>query len=184
MKQGLLILLCLTVVGLVLSYLSEQILPLGFGVTVLWLGILVIANGSLWFGAWGVAAGVLFPFLASQLNGLTLDDSVTAIVPNLLDGLIPALAFRRLGADPALQDRRSLTLYLIWTVVVPSALSGALAAWSWLRLGKVDGATFRLLALDWSLSNMAVLIVLGIPAAALLTPVFRDRGWLVEGWWR
>jgi len=40
------------------------------------------------------------------------------------------------------------------------------------------------LALDWSLSNMAVLIVFGIPAATLLTPIFRDKGWLVAGWWR
>lgn len=37
----------------------------------------------------------------------------------------------------------------------------------------------RLPALDWSLSNVMVLAVRGIPAAYLLTPVFRERGWLV-----
>ncbi len=184
MKQRPLILLCLTLVGLVLSYLSEHVLPLGYGVTVLWLGVVVIVNGSLWFGAWGILAGIVFPFLAGQLNGLAVQDSLMAIIPNLLDGLIPALAFRSCRADPALQDRRSLKLYLIWGAVLPSALSGVLAAGSWLVLDKVDAAGFRLLALDWSLSNMAVLIVFGIPAATLLTPIFRDKGWLVAGWWR
>jgi hypothetical protein len=29
-----------------------------------------------------------------------------------------------------------------------------------------------------------VLIVLGIPSAYLLTPLFRQRGWLVAEWWR
>jgi len=184
MKQGPIILLCLTLVGLVLSYLSELILPLGLGVTVLWLGILVIANGSIWFGGWGIVAGALFPFMAGQLHGLELQDSLLAVVPNLLDGVIPALVFRHFAADPTLQDRRSLKLYLLWVVAVPSVLSGVLAAWSWLLFGKVDVATFRLLAFDWSLSNMVVLTVLGIPLAALLTPVFSDKGWLVEGWWR
>ncbi len=118
------------------------------------------------------------------MNGLALQDSLTALIPNLLNGLIPALVFRYCRADPALQDRRSLKLYLIWAAVLPSGLSGLLAAGAWLLLDKIDEAGFRLLALDWSLSNMAVLIVLGIPSAAMLTPLFRDKGWLVEDWWR
>jgi hypothetical protein len=77
-----------------------------------------------------------------------------------------------------------MTAYVLWAVAVPAALSGVLAAGSWVMVGKADWPTFRLLALDWSLSNMAVLIVLGIPAASLLTPLSRERGWLVEGWWR
>jgi len=77
-----------------------------------------------------------------------------------------------------------MTAYALWAVVVPSLLSGTLAVGVWVLIGKIDWPTFRLLALDWSLSNMVVLIVLGIPAAYLLTPLFRRRGWLVAGWWR
>jgi len=178
--RGPIILLCLTVTGTVLAYLSERLLSVGYGVTVLWLGAAVIANGAVWFGRWGVAAGVLFPFLAGQLQGLDLDDSLSALLPNLIEGVMPALAFRWLHADPALSDRRSQIAYVMWAAVLPSMLGGTLAAWFWLVLNKIDGASFRLLALDWSLSNMAVVIIFGFPAAYLLTPVFRQRGWLPE----
>lgn len=182
--QGPVIVLCLIVVGASFAYASESLLPLGYGLAVLWLGAVVIASGSIWFGGWGVVAGILFPFLAGRLEGVDTQTCLLAVLPNLLEGLIPALAFRRLGADPALQDRRSLTAYILWVVIVPSLVGGVLAAWFWLKLGKIDQAAFRLLAFDWSLSNMVVLIVFGFPALYLLTPAFRQRGWLVEGWWR
>ena len=182
--QGPVILLCLIVVGTALAYASERVLPLGYGVAVLWLGVVVIANGSIWFGGWGVAAGILFPFLAGWLEGMDPQTALLAVPPNLLEGLIPALAFRRLGADPALHDRRSLTAYILGAAVVPSLMGGVMAAWFWLRLGKIDGDAFRLLAFDWSLSNMVVLIVFGIPAIYTLTPALRQRGWLVGSWWR
>src|SRR5579859_3935952 len=183
-REGPVILLCLTLIGMILAYLSERMLPLGYGVALLWLGVVVTANGSIWFGGWGVAASALFPFLAALLQGGTAEDSALAILPNLLNGLVPAVVFRRLHADSALHDRRSMIAYILWAVAVPWVLSGTLAAGSWVLLGKVDWSTFRLLALDWSLSNIVVLIVLGIPAAYVLTPVFRERGWLVAGWWR
>ena len=182
--QGPIILLSLIAVGTVLAYLSEKTLPLGFGVTALWLGIVVTANGSIWFGGWGVLAGVLFPVLAGQLQGLDLDDSLLAVLPNLLAGFIPALAFRRAGVDPALHDRRSVAAYGIWAVAAPSLASGVLAALSWWLAGKADLTAVFFIAFDWSLSNMVVLAVLGIPAAYALTPVFRRHGWLVRGWWR
>jgi hypothetical protein len=182
--QGPVILLCLIVAGAALAYLSERMLPLGYGVAVLWLGAVVIANGSIWFGAWGVVAGILFPFLAGRLEGADPQAVSLAVLPNLLEGLIPALAFRRLHADPALQDRRSLVLYAVWAVAIPSLVGGVLGAWLWMLAGRIDGPTFRLLAFDWSLSNMVVLIVFGFPALYLLTPILRQRGWLVGSWWR
>lgn len=183
-RKGPVIVLCLIVVGLIVASLSELLMPLGYGVALLWLGVAVIANGGIWFGGWGVLAGVLFPFLSAQFQGFSLEDSLSEILPNLVDGLIPAFAFRHLGTDPALQDRRGVSAYMIWVVVVPSLLSGALVGGSWILIGKADWGAIRLLALDWSLSNMVVLTVLGFPALYLLTPVFRRRGWLVEGWWR
>ena len=182
--RGPIFLICLTVIGGVLAGLSERLLPLGYGVTALWLGAAVIANGSIWFGGWGVLAGMLFPFLAGQMQGVDLEDSLSAVLPNLIEGLIPALAFRHGHADRALHDRRSAVLYVIWAVVVPSLCGGLVAAWFWRLLDKASWSTFRLLAFDWSLSNMVVLIAFGFPLAYLLTPALRARGWQVLGWWR
>jgi integral membrane sensor domain MASE1 len=182
--QGPVILLCLIVAGAALAYLSERLLPLGYGVAVLWLGAVVIANGSIWFGGWGVVAGIIFPFLAGWLEGADPQLVALAILPNLIEGIVPAAAFRLLGADPALQDRRSLIVYALFGVIGPSLAGGVLGSCLWLLTGRIDERTFQLLALDWSLSNIAVLIVFGFPAAYLLSPAFRERGWLVSGWWR
>lgn len=182
--QGPIFLICLVVIGTALACASEWLLPLGYGVTALWLGAAVIANGSIWFGGWGVIAGVLFPFLAGWLQGVELDDSLSAVLPNLIEGLLPAIAFRFGHADKALHDRRSAILYVIWAAVVPSLFGGLVAAWFWVLLDKASWSTFRLLAFDWSLSNMVVLIAFGFPAAYLLTPALRARGWQVSGWWR
>ncbi len=183
-RKGLCIVICLTVIGTALAYLSERLLSVGYGVTVLWLGAAVVANGGIWFGAWGIAAGVMFPFLAGQLQELPIEDGLSAVLPNLIEGLMPALAFRWLAADPALSDQRSQAAYAVWAALLPSVTGGVLAAWFWVVLGKADPDTFRLLALDWSLSNTAVVLIFGFPAAYLLTPILRERGWLVQGWWR
>jgi len=183
-RRGLAILLSLTVIGTALACLSERLLSVGYGVTVLWLGAAVIANGGIWFGAWGVVAGMLFPVLAGQIQGLDLEDSLLTLLPNFIEGLVPAAVFRGLRADPALSDRRSQIIYALWAAVLPSAVGGTLAASFWLLLEKADWPAFRLLALDWSLSNMAVVLIFGFPAAFVLTPLLRERGWLVEGWLR
>lgn len=174
----------LTVVGLALAASSSLSLPLGFGVAEFWLGIAVVVGGSLWFGAWGVIAAALFPFLSSLLIGLDLPHSLAVIPANLLEGLIPALAFRLTAADPALHDSRSVWIYALWAVVIPSVLGALFTAGAWIALGEVEWRTFALLGFDWAVSNSLVLIVIGFPLIYLLTPILRERGLLISGWWR
>ena len=176
--------LALTVIGLALAASSSLSLPLGFGVAEFWLGIAVVVGGSLWFGAWGVAAAALFPFLSSLLIGLDLPHSLAVIPANLLEGLIPALAFRLTRADLALRDRRSVRIYALWAVAIPSVLGALLTACAWTALGEVEWQTFAVLGFDWAVSNSLVLIVIGFPLIYLLTPVLRERGLLISEWWR
>lgn len=175
----------LILVGILLAYPSGFILPLGYGVTIFWLGILVVANGSIWFGVWGVISAALFPALTSLIL-LDVDIAhIVAMLPaNTLEGLIPAVAFRLLRADPGLQDRRSLVVYGLFAIVIPSAVGGWLTGRLWLLLDISDRETLSMLSVDWALSNMLMLVVFGIPAMVLLTPLLRRRGLLVEGWLR
>jgi hypothetical protein len=182
--KGPLITGALILLGLVLAASSSLSLPLGFGVAEFWLGIAVVVGGSLWFGGWGVIAAALFPFLSSLLIGLDLPQSLAVIPANLLEGLIPALMFRRAGADFGLRDARSVRLYVVWAVIVPSLLGAMITAGIWTALGDAEWQTFALLGFDWAVSNSLVLIVVGFPLIYLLTPILRERGLLVSGWWR
>ena len=173
----------LILVGLVLAASSSLSLPLGFGVAEFWLGIAVVVGGSLWFGGWGVIAAVVFPFVSSLLIGLDLLHSLAVIPANFLEGLIPVVMFHQTGADAALRDARSVKVYVLWAVAIPSVLGAMLTAGAWIALGDTEWQTFALLGFDWAVSNSLVLIVVGFPLLYLLTPVLRERGLLVSGWW-
>jgi hypothetical protein len=176
--------LLLIVIGLALATSSSLSLPLGFGVAEFWLGIVVVVGGSLWFGGWGVIAAALFPFFSSLLIGLDLPHSLAVIPANLLEGLIPALAFRLTAADPSLHDKASVKIYGIWAVVIPSMVGAFLTAGIWTMLGDVEWRTFALLGFDWAVSNSLVLIVIGFPTLYFLTPILRERSLTITGWWR
>lgn len=173
----------LIVLGLALAAGSSLGLPLGFGVAEFWLGIAVVVGGSLWFGGWGVIAAAVFPFLSSLLIGLDLVHSLAVVPANLLEGLIPAMMFRWRDADPALRDSDSVRLYVLWAVAIPSILGALITAAAWIALGDAEWRTFAVLGFDWAVSNSLVLIVVGFPLLYLLSPVLRERGLLIRGWW-
>lgn len=173
----------LVLVGLVVAAGSSLSLPLGFGVAEFWLGIAILVSGSLWFGGWGLIAAALFPFLSSLVIGLDLTHSLAVLPANFVEGLIPAIAFRRTGSDPALHDARSVRIYALWAIVIPSALGGLLAAGALTFLDQTDWRNFALLGFDWAVSNILVLIVIGFPLLYLMTPILRERGLLMSSWW-
>jgi len=176
--------LVLIAIGMALAAISNFAIPipLGFGIVEFWLGIVAIVSGCIWFGGWGVIAASIFPSLTSYLLGLDTRYCLAVIPSNLLEGLIPAMAFRMAAADPALGDRRSLIIYGVWAIVVPSLLGGFLASTMWKAMGEVDWQGFALLGLNWALSNSLLLVLAGIPLARQLTPALRARGWLISGW--
>jgi hypothetical protein len=175
--------LVLIVLGMILGGLSGVALPLGFGVAQFWLGIAVLVSGCIWFGGWGVIAAVVFPFLTSIAMHIALRDCLAVIPSNLIEGFLPALAFRVTGADQALHDKRSMKIYALWAVLVPSILGGSLSAGVWIAMGEADWQTFALLGFDWAVSNCLILLVIGFPLLYLLTPILRERGLLNSGWW-
>jgi len=181
--QGAFITLILVLVGLFLAASSSLGLPLGYGVPEFWLGIVVLVGGSIWFGGWGVIAAALFPFLSSLLIQLDLVHSLAVIPGNVLEGLIPAYAFRSMAADPALRDARSVRVYVLWSTLIPSLLGGLVTSSLWILIGDADWHTVALLGFDWAVSNSVVLIVVGFPMLYILTPHLRERHWLVRGWW-
>ncbi len=59
----------LITIGFVVGAFGSVSFPLGFGVNFFWTGIVVQQIGSIWFGAWGVIAGVIFPFFSNSMVG-------------------------------------------------------------------------------------------------------------------
>lgn len=173
----------LILIGAIVGAFGSISFPLGFGVNFFWTGIAVQQVGSIWFGAWGVLAGVIFPFFSNALAGTPFYVSAAYIPANLVQSLLPAWAFRRFKADPALSSGRDAAILL--SAMILSNAFGAL--WSPLVVlrgyGLLETQSVPLYVWGWFAGNMMAGLVFNfILLKALSRSVMRLRTF-VRGWW-
>ena len=113
-------------IGFVVGAFGSISFPLGFGVNFFWTGIAVQQVGAIWFGAWGVIAGAIFPFFSNAIAGTPFYVSLAYIPANAVQAFLPAWAFRRFKLDPRMKSARDY-LILLAAMVVSSAFG---ALWS------------------------------------------------------
>lgn len=167
--------------------------PLGFGVNFFWTGITVQQVGAIWFGAWGVLAGTIFPIFSNMITGLPVDPASTvtgaplfvslAYIPaNFLQAFLPAWAFRHYRADPRLRSARDYIILL--AAMVASSAFGAL--WSPLVLrafGMLESESLLLYMWGWFGGNVVAGLVFNfILMQAFSSMVVRSTAF-VRGWW-
>jgi len=182
-KRGPSIFLALTLVGLILGALGVISVPLGHGISGFWAAGVVQVAGGICFGGWGVLAAAFFPSVSNALTHSAFISILGFIPANLVQSLIPAWAFRHFKVDPGLPGRKGILFYLVWGVLA-SALGGSmLGAFSIVLLGGAPWAAYPTLVAKWAISNMVVSVLVGIPVQRELTPLLRDLGLLVKGWW-
>ena len=104
-------------IGFVVGAFGSISFPLGFGVNFFWTGIAVQQVGSIWFGAWGVIAGTIFPFFSNAIAGTPFYVSAAYIPANLVQAFLPAWVFRRFKLDPRLKTGRDYWILLLAMVV-------------------------------------------------------------------
>jgi PAS domain S-box-containing protein len=182
-KNGLWIVTILVFAGVILGTLGTWSVPLGHGISAFWPAFVVQTAGGIWFGGWGVLAAVLFPVFTNSLANVGWSGIFGFIPANLAQGLIPAWAFRYFRADPAIRDRKGLIFYAIWGAIIPAAAGGLVGSIAVILFGDATWDDYFRLAVQWSLPNMAVSLLIGTPIVRVLTPLWRDLGVLVKGWW-
>jgi len=170
-------------IGFVVGAFGSISFPLGFGVNFFWTGIAVQQVGAIWFGAWGVIAGAIFPFFSNAIAGGAFYVSLAYVPANALQAFLPAWAFRYYKADPRLKTGRDY-LVLLGAMIVSSAL-GAL----WSTLVVLRG--FGLLTTDsiqhfiwgWFGGNVVAGLVFNFVLMKALSPVVIRTAAFVKRWW-
>jgi hypothetical protein len=99
-------------IGFVVGAFGSISFPLGFGVNFFWTGIAVQQVGAIWFGAWGVLAGTIFPFFSNAIAGTPFYVSLAYVPANFVQAFLPAWAFRTFKADPRLTSTRDYLILL------------------------------------------------------------------------
>lgn len=175
----------LILAGTLLGTLGSFSTPIGSGVSQFWPGAMVQAVGGVWFGGWGVLAGTIFPIFTNLLTGGTLVNVFGFIPANFVQGLIPALAFRRFHMSPRIPGRRGLVFYVVWGGLVPNAVGAVLGGAALVLFGEAELLRdFPRLACTWALANTFSSVLLGIPTLRVLTPLWEEADLLVRDRWR
>lgn len=169
-------------IGFVVGAFGSITFPLGFGVNFFWTGIAIQQVGAIWFGAWGVIAGAIFPFFSNAIAGTPFYVSLAYIPANAVQAFLPAWAFRYFKADPRLKSGRDYVILLVAMVV--SSAFGAL--WSPLVVlrgfGLLTASSVPLFIFGWFGGNVLAGIVFNfILLKALSAIVIRTPGF-VKKW--
>jgi len=173
----------LITIGFVVGAFGSVSFPLGFGVNLFWTGIVVQQVGSIWFGAWGVIAGAIFPFFSNAIVGTQFYVSLAYLPANAIQAFLPAWVFRRFKLDPRMKSGKD-SLYLFLAMVV-SSIIGSL--WSVLVVLKgfdlLTPGSVPLFIWGWFGGNVIAGVVFNfILLKALSAVVIRTKAF-VKRWW-
>ncbi len=185
MRKPIIITLVLIGAGILLGTLGTFSLPIGRGISQFWPGIVVQVEGGIWFGAWGgLISAVTFPIFTNLLTGGTVSNVLGFIPANCAQGMVPCWAYRHFGVSPEAPGRRGFLFYVCWAAVLPSLAGALLGVGALAAFGEVrSGTDFWYLTWNWALANSLGSIVLGWPMLKVLTPIWREAGLLVQGYW-
>ncbi|MGB2956438.1 MAG: hypothetical protein WBB64_10795 [Anaerolineales bacterium] len=173
----------LITIGFVVGAFGSVSFPLEFGVNFFWTGIVVQQIGSIWFGAWGVIAGAIFPFFSNAITGTPFYVSLAYLPANAIQAFLPAWVFRRFKLDPRMKTGKDY-LYLLLAMVV-SSIIGSL--WSVLVVLKgydlLPPGSVPLFIWGWFGGNVIAGVVFNfILLKALSEMVIRTKAF-VKRWW-
>ena len=170
-------------IGFVVGAFGSISFPLGFGVNFFWTGIAIQQVGAIWFGAWGVLAGTIFPFFSNAVAGTPFYVSAAYIPANFIQAFLPAWAFRYFKLDPRLRSARDYGM-LIAAMLVSSALG---ALWSTLVVLRgfdlLTADSVPLFVFGWFGGNVVAGLIFNIILLKALSGVVIRMPAFVKKWW-
>jgi hypothetical protein len=170
-------------IGFVVGAFGSISFPLGFGVNFFWTGIVVQQVGPIWFGAWGVIAGAVFPFFSNAIAGTPFYVSLAYIPANAVQAFLPAWLFRKFRCDPRLKSKRDYG-FLLAGMVISSAFGALWSTMVVLRgFGLLTTESVPLFVWGWFGGNVVAGVVFNFILLKALSPVVIRTSGFVKRWW-
>jgi len=177
------ILALLVGIGFVVGAFGSISFPLGFGVNFFWTGIVVQQVGSIWFGMWGVLAGIIFPFFSNAIAGTPFYVSAAYIPANFIQAFLPAWTFRYFKLDPRLKKGRDYGYFFV-AMVVSSALGALYSVLVVLKgFGLLTTDSVPLFIWGWFGGNLVAGVILNFIVLKALSGIVIRMPGFVKGWW-
>ncbi|HEV8421374.1 MAG TPA: hypothetical protein VGR13_08475 [Actinomycetota bacterium] len=170
-------------IGIVVGTLGSLAIPIGF-VSAFWPGQAVQAVGGTWFGAWGVIAGMFFPFISNAMSGSAPIPVSAAYLPaNFLQAFLAAAAFRYLKADPRLNTARDWVIWIVIGVLLANFLGAFWGTYVLSWFGLITEAARPTALLGWLIGNSIPSLIFGSILLKFVSPMVMRSKAFVKGWW-
>jgi integral membrane sensor domain MASE1 len=170
-------------IGIVVGTLGSLAIPIGF-VSAFWPGQAVQAVGGTWFGAWGVIAGMFFPFISNAMSGSAPIPVSAAYLPaNFLQAFLAAAAFRWFKADPRLNSVRDWTIWVVIGVLLANFLGAFWGTYILSWFGLITEAARPTALLGWLIGNSIPSLIFGSILLKFVSPMVMRSKAFTKGWW-
>lgn len=170
-------------IGIVVGTFGSLAVPIGF-VSAFWPGQAVQAAGAVWFGAWGIIAGALFPVLSNTISGSApLPVSIAYIPGNAVQAGLAAVAFKRWDVHPALKTRRDWTIWIVVGVLAANLFGSLWGSGVLLAFGLITVEAWPLVWFGWWVGNSIPGLIFGSILLKFVSPVILDSKAFVKNWW-
>ena len=170
-------------IGIVVGTLGSLAIPIGF-VSAFWPGQAVQAVGGIWFGGWGVLAGMFFPFVSNALSGSApIPVSAVYLPANFLQAFLGAFAFRTLKADPRLLTTRDWVIWIVFGVLVANLLGAFWGTYVLTWFGMITPTSRITALLGWFFGNSIPSLIFGSILLKYVSPMVIRSKAFTKGWW-
>jgi integral membrane sensor domain MASE1 len=169
-------------IGIVVGTLGSLAIPIGF-VSAFWPGQAVQAVGGLWFGLWGVVAGMFFPFISNALSGSAPIPVSAAYLPaNFLQSFLAAASFRWFKADPRLRTGRDWVIWVVFGVLLANFLGAFWGTYVLKWFGLITGAARITALFGWFIGNTIPSLIFGSILLKYVSPMVLRSKAFAKGW--
>ena len=178
-------LLCvLTLINALLVRYGELFKPSEFGLPGIYLAVGVMIAFGLWFGLWGVLAAFTGYLLGASLPaGVPAMLGIALGLADVVEVLIPVLAFQLFAADAALRSRHDFQVFLAFGWLLNNLLGAFIGSGAVLLFGVIPPELFAASFFEWFLGNLIVTLIITTILLRLGTPLVRSAGLFVERYW-
>lgn len=176
----------LILINTVLAFACTKYLPgTAGGIAYIYPAVAIMILFTLWFGGYGAIAayaGTLVGsgLLATEVLSKNPQVAVLWAVAGLLQVLIPLVAVRSFDVDLTLENRRDVSLIILFGVVINNLVGAAWGAWT---LGLVEPDMVGSIFSTWLIGNVIVTLLVVPLCLKFITPKIQKSRLFVRSYW-
>lgn len=183
MKKHISVFVAVFILGLILGTLGTVSFPVGSNITYFWPAAALQTISGIFFGFWGVLAGVTFPIVTNFWTDGTFGHTVGFIPSSLLQCAIPAIVTRKYASILDFTKMRYIALFIIACAIAPHVLGSLAGCGILYGIGNIkDSAEFWSLVITWIIGNVPSAVIFGFLLVKTLLPILKDNGLYYEGY--